>query len=235
MDKKEIFTSGLRKSMPIALGYFPVAFTFGIMATAGGVDPITALIISLTNFTSAGQFAGTQIMIVGGPLVEIAITTFIINIRYMLMSLAISQKLEPTKLWERLVLAFGITDESFALVTLEKKKIPFLHMLGIILGPYIGWALGTFCGAYASSLLPQNLQQSMGIALYALFIALIIPGMKKAKAVCIVVIVSIGISLAFHYMPFIRDFTSGWKIITITLIGSSIGAWLFPINEEDFT
>lgn len=235
MDKKEIFTSGLRKSMPIALGYFPVSFTFGIMAAAGGLGPITALIISLTNFTSAGQFAGTQLMLSGGPLVEIAITTFVINIRYMLMSLAVSQKLAPTKLWEKLILAFGITDESFALVSLEKREIPFLHMLGIILGPYIGWALGTFCGAYASSLLPQNLQQAMGIALYAMFIALIVPGMKKAKAVCIVVIVTMGISLAFDFTPFIKEFTNGWKIILITLLGSGIGAWLFPINEEDFT
>lgn len=235
MDNKERFTSGLRKAMPIALGYFPVSFTFGIMAASGGLSPLMAVLISMTNFTSAGQFAGTQLMLISGPLLEIAVTTFVINIRYMLMSLAISQKLAPMRVGKKLILAFGITDETFALASLEKKEIPFLHMLGIIVGPYIGWALGTFCGAYASSLLPMSIQQAMGIALYAMFIALIIPGMKKAKAVCYVVLLTIGLSLLFHFMPFIRQLTDGWKIIFITIIGSGIGAWLFPINEEDFT
>ncbi|MEF9958442.1 MAG: AzlC family ABC transporter permease [Niameybacter sp.] len=235
MDKKEIFNSGLRKAMPIALGYFPVSFTFGIMAASGGVGPLTAAFISLTNFTSAGQFAGTQLMLVGGPLLEIAVTTFVINIRYMLMSLAISQKLESMSLVKKLILAFGITDETFALASLEKKEIPFLHMLGIIVGPYIGWILGTFCGAYASSLLPFSLQQAMGIALYAMFIALIIPGMKKVKAVRIVVLFTILISISLHFVPFLRNLTEGWKIIIITLLGSSASAWLFPIKEEDFT
>lgn len=235
MNQHNSFKSGLKKAMPIALGYFPVSFTFGIMASSGGIDPIMATIISLTNFTSAGQFAGTQLILINGPLLEIAMTTFVINIRYMLMSLAISQKLLPMSLLQKCILAFGITDETFALASLEKDKISFLHMLGIIIGPYIGWGLGTFCGAFASSLLPLALQEAMGIALYAMFIALIVPEMKKSRAVLLVVGLTIMVSVMFWYTPIFESLTEGWKIILTTLIGSTIGAWLFPIKEEDYT
>lgn len=234
MNQHNRFKVGLKKAMPIALGYFPVSFTFGIMASGGGIDPITATIISLTNFTSAGQFAGTQLILIQGPLLEIALTTFIINIRYMLMSLAISQKLMPMSMIEKCILAFGITDETFALTSLEKEKISFLHMLGIIIGPYIGWALGTFCGAFVSSLLPLALQQAMGIALYAMFIALIVPEMKQNSTVLIVVSLTILISTMLYYIPTFLNLTEGWKIIITTLIGSTIGAGLFPIKEEDY-
>lgn len=235
MNQHNSFKLGFKKAMPIALGYFPVSFTFGIMASSGGIDPIMATIISLTNFTSAGQFAGTQLMLMNGPLLEIAVTTFVINIRYMLMSLAISQKLVPMSLLQKCILAFGITDETFALASLEKDKISFLHMLGIIIGPYIGWGLGTFCGAFASSLLPLALQEAMGIALYAMFIALIVPEMRKSRAVLLVVGLTIIVSIIFWYIPIFASLTEGWKIILTTLIGSAIGAWLFPIKEEDYT
>lgn len=235
MDEHSSFRTGLKKAMPIALGYFPVSFTFGIMASSGGIDPIMATIISLTNFTSAGQFAGTNLILAGGPLIEIALTTFVINIRYMLMSLAISQKLLPMTMVQKLILAFGITDETFALASLEKEKISFVHMLGIITGPYIGWALGTFFGAFTSSLLPQILQEAMGIALYAMFIALLVPEMKKTRAVFLVVCLTILVSLLFWYVPVLSRLTDGWKIILTTLVGSMMGALLFPIKEGDYT
>ena len=235
MDDYISFKAGFKKAMPIALGYFPVSFTFGIMASSGDIDPIMATIISLTNFTSAGQFAGANLMLVGSPLIEIAMTTFVINIRYMLMSLAISQKLLPMSTVQKLILAFGITDETFALASLETGKISFLHMLGIIIGPYIAWALGTFLGAFFSSLLPNIFQEAMGIALYAMFIALIIPEMKKSKAVFVVVLITILVSFLMWYVPFLSNLTEGWRIILTTLIGSMIGAILFPIKEDNYT
>ncbi|MGL4344591.1 MAG: AzlC family ABC transporter permease [Cellulosilyticaceae bacterium] len=229
-----MFKRGLKQGMPIALGYFPVSFTFGIMAASGGISPAMATIISLTNFTSAGQFAGTNLMLVGSPLVEIAVTTFVINIRYMLMSIALSQKLVPMSLLKKMVLAFGITDETFALASLEPEKLSFMQMLGIIVGPYIGWTLGTFSGAFASSLLPQAMQNAMGIALYGMFIALIVPEMKKSRPVLLVVLMTIAVSLVIWFVPLFSPLTSGWKIIITTVLGSMLGAWLFPISEEAY-
>lgn len=228
---KNEFEIGIRKAMPISLGYFPVSFTFGIMATSGGISPSMATIISLTNLTSAGQFAGTSLILAGAPLVEIMMTTFIINIRYMLMSLALSQKIGQMSGVKKMILAFGITDETFALASLEEEKMSFMKMLGIIVGPYIGWGVGTFCGAYACALLSESMQQAMGIALYAMFLALIVPEIKKQKSVCIVVLITILISLSFWYIPGLRLLSDGWKVIITTIIGSILGAWIFPRAE----
>lgn len=219
--------------MPIALGYFPVSFTFGIMATSGGIHPLIATLISITNFTSAGQFAGTTLIHAQAMLAEIAMTTFVINIRYILMSLAISQRLEKMNRLKKMVLAFGITDETFALVSLQSKEVSFGEMLGIITGPFVGWTLGTLCGAYLSTMLTESLQDAMGIALYAMFIALLIPEVKKSKAICIVTFFTIGMSILFVYVPGLNMLTVGWKIITTTLLGSLVGALLFPVEPVE--
>ena len=160
------FRDGLRKGIPIALGYIPVAFTFGLMAASAGISPWMATLISLTNLTSAGQFAGTNLVIAGAPLLEIAVTTFVINIRYLLMSLSLSQKIiTKTSLLKRAIASFGITDEVFAVASLEPGDLSFSYMLGLISYPYFGWAIGTALGASVCSVLPEALQNSMGIAL----------------------------------------------------------------------
>ncbi|MGL4798523.1 MAG: AzlC family ABC transporter permease [Cellulosilyticaceae bacterium] len=235
MQGTNLFTRGMKKAMPIALGYFPVSFTFGIMATAGGIHPLMATLISLTNFTSAGQFAGTQLLLQQGMLVEIAITTFVINIRYMLMSLAISQKIEKMKIGKKLLLAFGITDETFALAMLQSDKVSFEELAGMMVGPYVGWSVGTLSGAYLSTLLSTDLQNAMGIALYAMFIALLVPEVKKSIAICKVTLLTIIVSLMFAYVPILCTMTSGWKIILTTLIGSTLGAYYLPISKEAYT
>ncbi|MGL6174227.1 MAG: AzlC family ABC transporter permease [Cellulosilyticaceae bacterium] len=230
-EVKEDFYIGLKKAMPIALGYFPVSFTFGMMATRGGIHPMIATVISLTNLTSAGQFAGTSLILANAPIIEIMMTTFIINIRYMLMSLALTQKLQSMSIIKKMILAFGITDEIFALASLEDEKISFVKIIGMIAGPYIGWGLGTFSGAYMCTLLSSQMQQAMGIALYAMFLALIVPEMKKQKSVLLVVLFTIMISLIFWYIPVFDWFSEGWKIILTTIIGSLMGAWVFPREE----
>lgn len=226
------FKYGLKKGLPIGLGYIPVAFTFGLLAVGGGLPPSVAVLISLTNLTSAGQFAGTSLIIAGAPLFEIALTTLLINIRYLLMSFALSQKLVPdTSLLKRALISFGITDETFTLAALEKNDISFSFMVGLICPPYWGWALGTTLGAVACSALPELMRNTMGIALYAMFIALIIPGSKKSRAVLAVVAVAVTISSLFTWSPGLKQVSTGWSMIVATVIACLVGAVFFPRKE----
>jgi len=228
------FNKGLKLGIPIAMGYIPVSFTFGLMAVQGGLSPWIAVLISLTNLTSAGQFAGTSLIISGGTLPEITLTTFVINIRYMLMSLSLSQKIVPNMpLAEKAVMSFGITDETFSVASLEKEDITFSYMLGIITLPYFGWAFGTLLGASASSLLPQDLKDSMGIALYAMLIALVVPASKKSKAALTVAVVAIAINSMLTWVPYINSLSSGWDIIISTVVACIFGAAVFPAGEVD--
>lgn len=227
------FTKGLKLSMPIALGYLPVSFTFGLIAVKGGIPAIITILISMTNLTSAGQFAGMNIIIAGGGALEIAITTFIINIRYMLMSLSLSQKVdEKVSLSQRLMMAFGITDEIFTIASMEKEDITFPFMMGLIVLPYFGWALGTVLGALTCSVLPSALMDAMGIALYGMFIAIVIPASKESKNVFLVVILAMIISSLLYWMPVLCKISSGWRIIIGTLIVCTIAAVLLPRKDE---
>ncbi len=183
-DNGRDFNYGFRKGLPIALGYIPVSFTFGLMAVTGGLPVWLTIFISASNITSAGQFAGTSLILAGAGYLEITLTTFIINIRYMLMSLSLSQKIQnKMPMYQRLIFAFGITDETFSVASMEQGKLPFYYLLGLITGPVCGWTLGTAMGALICSRLPENLSNAMGIALYGMFIAIIIPPAKKSTTV----------------------------------------------------
>lgn len=229
------FSNGFRKGIPIALGYIPVSFTFGLMAVNGGIPAWLAVFISMSNLTSAGQFAGVGLIIANASMLELALTTFIINIRYMLMSLSLSQKIcESIPLSLRSIMAFGITDETFTIASMEKDKITFPFMMGLISGPYMGWALGTALGALSCSFLPKAIQSSMGIALYAMFIALVVPETKKSRAAFIVAAVGIMISSLFTWTPVLNNISGGWKIMIATIVASSIGAIYFPRDGEEY-
>ncbi|HHV72790.1 MAG TPA: AzlC family ABC transporter permease [Clostridia bacterium] len=231
---KKDFKRGIRHGIPIALGYIPVSFTFGLTAVKGGIPLWITILISLTNLTSAGQFAGASLIIANASLLEITLTTFVINIRYMLMSLSLSQKITPLMpILKRCILAFGITDETFAVASLEKKEITFPYMLGLIACPYWGWALGTALGGIASSILPQALRNAMGIALYGMFIALIIPAAKKARAVSLVVLTAISVSSLFNWLTPLNRISGGWVIIIATVIAASVGALVSPREDEE--
>lgn len=227
------FKRGLKLGIPIALGYVPVAFTFGLMAVQGGIPIWIVILISLTNLTSAGQFAGVGLIIANASLFEIAVTTFVINIRYLLMSLSLSQRIVPMPLINRAIMAFGITDETFAVASMEKREITFPYMLGLISCPYFGWALGTALGALTTALLPPALQSAMGIALYAMFIALFVPPAMKSKAVFTVVLIAVALSSAFSWVPYLKNHISaGWSIIITTIGASTLGAIFFPRKEN---
>lgn len=231
--RKNEFILGIKKTIPITLGYIPISFTFGLMAVNGGLPIWTAVLITLSNFTSAGQFAGTGLIICNGSFFQIAITTFVINIRYMLMSLSLSQKIAEMSIWKKAILAFGVTDETFTIASLEKEKISFLYMLGIIAGPYFGWVLGTILGAVSTKLLPDSLQSAMGIALYSMFIALVIPAAKKSKDAFVVVIISVFVSSIIAWAPMLTFISSGWNIVISTVIAATLGALFFKRGDDE--
>ena len=231
MNKQE-FLEGIKDGMPICLGYFSVSIAFGMTAVLNGVPLWAAVMISLTNLTSAGQFAGTNILVAHGAMAELALTTLIINIRYFLMSLSVSQKTSPKmKLWQRFAVSFGITDEIFAVSVNKNRDLTAIYMAGLILISLLGWVGGTVTGAVATSLMPPVLSNSLRIALYAMFIAIIIPPARKEKSVMFTVVLAIIASVAFTYLPILNTLSGGWAIIIITLIVSSVAATLFPIKE----
>lgn len=232
--KKEEFLSGIKDGIPICLGYFSVSIAFGMAAVLAGVPAWAAVLISLTNLTSAGQFAGINVITAGGSLIELTLTTLIINIRYFLMSLSISQRVDKKiTIWERMACAFGITDEIFAVSMERKTSLTASYMLGIIITPVLGWTGGTLAGAVATSFMPEILSDAMGILLYGMFIAVIIPAAKEKKSVFITVILAIFASVVFTCLPFLKNLSAGWLIIIITILVSALSATLFPVKEDE--
>lgn len=232
--KKQDFLQGIKDGFPICLGYFSVSMAFGLTAVLSGLPIWSAIFMSLSNITSAGQFAGTKIIVENGTFIELAITTLIINIRYFLMSLSVSQKVDQNiSLKERLVISFGITDEVFAVSMQRKKLLTTSYMIGLILTPIAGWTAGTAVGAVVSQFMPVILTNSMGIALYGMFIAIIITPARSNKKIFTVILLSIIASICFNYLPLISKISEGWSIIIITVLVSSIAATLFPVCKEE--
>lgn len=232
--KKQEFLEGVRDGFPICLGYFSVSMAFGVTAVLSGIPAWAAVVISLTNLTSAGQFAGMNLIAASGAFVEIGLTTLIINIRYFLMSISVSQKVEQKMtMKERLAISFGITDEIFAVSMQRDRELTSVYMAGLILTPVLGWTGGTLVGAVATSLMPEMLSNALGIALYGMFIAIIVPPAREQENVLFAVVFAIAASVVCRYLPIIKDLSSGWTIILITLVVCAVAAWLFPVEESE--
>lgn len=230
--KKQELKEGIKDGMPIALGYFAVSVAFGVSAANANIPPWGATLISLTNLTSAGQKAGVDVMATGGSALLLVLTTLVINMRYFLMGVSVSQKVESSMpVWKRLMVAFGITDEIYAMSMNRKSDLTGSYMAGLIVPPIMGWTGGTLLGSVATGFMPQVLAQAMGIALYGMFIAVIIPPAKENKSVLYTVIAAIVLSVVFTYVPLLKVFSS-WSVIIITVAVSAIMATLFPIKEE---
>ncbi len=231
--KKQQFTQGIKDGIPICLGYFSVSMAFGLATVLKGMPLWSAVVMSLTNVTSAGQFAGVGILAAGGSFFELAVTTLIINIRYFLMSLSVSQKASDTMtLPQRFAVSFGITDEIFAVSMQHKGELTAAYMAGLIFTPVLGWTLGTLTGAVATSFMPPLLSSAMGVALYGMFIAIIIPPARESKSILITIILAITASVGFNYVPLLKAVSAGWSIIIITILVSAIAATLFPIETQ---
>ncbi len=231
---KHNFLRGLKHGVPIGLGYLSVSFTFGMKAVADGLSPLQALLISMTNLTSAGQFAGLPLMIAQSSLIEAALTQFIINLRYALMSLSLSQKMDRDMTTpRRMFFSFSNTDEIFAVASAQPGKVGHVYLYGLMLAPYIGWALGTLLGAVAGQLLPDFVRTALGIAIYGMFLAIILPPARKEHPVRVVVLIAVALSLCFRYIPVLSGVSSGFVIIICAVAASALGAALFPVKEGD--
>lgn len=226
------YKDGFIKGFPICLGYLPVAFTFGFMAVTGGLPAWVSILISMSNVTSSGQFAGTTLILANASYIEITVTTLIINLRYMLMSLALSQKTSSEScLLNRFIYSFVITDETFAIASMETKPVTSSYMYGLITLPYIGWSAGTILGAFSTGIIPDSLKGAMGIALFAMFVSLFIPPAKHSHNVAIVVGLSILLTCAMKYIPALNFISAGFRIIIATLVSAGVGA-IFLTEEE---
>ena len=232
MTVQNSFPQGLRDGIPIGLGYLSVSFAFGISAVAAGVPVWGAALISMTNVTSAGQFAGLSLMAAGASLAEQALTQLVINLRYALMSLSLSQKLAPgIGLLDRLLMAFLNTDEVFAVASSQPGLVGRRYFLGLMLAPYLGWSGGTVLGAAAGAVLPAAVRSARGIAIYGMFLAISIPPAKKQPPVRRVLLLAVALSCLVAWTPLSRVVSSGFSIILCTLLAAGAGALLFPREE----
>lgn len=226
------FKQGFMDGIPIGLGYLSVSFTFGMMAVNTGFSVFDALLISMTNLTSAGQFAGIGLISAGAPYIEMILTQLVINLRYALMSLSLSQKTDGTfSFLHRLLISFGITDEIFAVASGKPEEIGIRYMYGLISIPYIGWALGTLTGAAFCTILPDPFRSALSIAIYAMFIAIIVPPAKKSRPVFNVLMTAVALSCIIRYTPFLNRVSGGFAIIICAFVAAAIGAKLYPLEE----
>lgn len=231
--KKE-FLTGLKSGIAIALGYFAVSFSFGILAVSQGLSVFEAVLISMTNVTSAGQFAGLTIIGARGSLVEMALSQLVINMRYALMSLSLSQRLAPSvNLGKRLIMSFTNTDEIFAVVSGRGVPVTFSFMSGVSIVSWLGWSGGTLFGAAAGEVLPEILCNALGIALYAMLISIVMPVFREKMSVRCAVIVSALLSIGFTYLPGLKNISAGFAIVICTVIASVLCALMFPVEEEN--
>ncbi len=229
---KRSFFSGLRDGIPVCLGYIVVSMSFGMFAVARGIPVSAAIALSMTNMTSAGQFAAVNLAGACASFTEIGFATLVVNIRYALMSLVLSQKIEKMPFFKRMILAAGITDEVFTIASTRGEKVSFSYMAGLIITPYFGWSLGTILGATVNSLMPVSVVSAMGITLYGMFVAIVVPVAKEDRAVLLTLIIAITLSCMFKYTPVLATLSSGWAIIVVTLLTSTLAAFLFAGKEE---
>ena len=225
---------GVRRGLPVGIGYFSVSFGFGAMAAAQGVKALDAALISLTNLTSAGQFAGLTLIVAAASLWELILTQIVINSRYALMSLALSQRMgQRIGFLPRLAIAFINTDEIFALAMAYEKPLNFSFMMGLGLTPIIGWVGGTLMGALAGSVLPMAIRMALGVMLYGMFIAIVVPPAREEKPVLVAVLLALGFSCLFTWVPVMNWVSAGISIVICTVAAAAICAALFPIADEE--
>ena len=232
--RKSIFMTGLRDGIPIALGYLAVSFSFGIAAVAAGLSPIEAILISMTNLTSAGQFAGIGIITAGGSYFELALSQLVINLRYSLMGISLSQKLDRTFTTpKRAILGHALTDEIFGVSVSRTKPVTPIYFLGLATLPYIGWSLGTALGAVFGELLNPTLRDALSVAIYGMFIAIIVPEAKHSIKTALIILLAVAISCIIYYVPALGFISGGFSIIICAVFASVIGAVIFPVKEDD--
>ena len=231
--KQNEFFAGMKAGMPVCIGYFSVSFGFGAMAVAQGLSIIQAILISASNLTSAGQFAGLTVIASGALIIEMILTQLVINSRYALMSLALGQRFGTNVGTRgRLFAAFFNTDEVFALGMARTEPLTVRFFVGAGTVAAIGWTSGTAMGAIAGSILPVSVRAALGVMLYGMFIAIVIPQTKEEKPMLACMVIALIFSCLFTWIPCLKQISSGFIIVLCTVSTASLCALLFPIKEE---
>ena len=229
---KDLFFLGVRDGIPIALGYLSVAFSLGIAANRSGLTPFQSLAASFLNNASAGEYAGFSLIAVNAPYIEIALITLIANARYLLMSIALSQRIrEDTPLHHILIIAHLLTDEIFAVTIARPGDVNPYYTFGVIISASPAWAFGTFLGAIAGNILPIRLVSAFSVALYGMFIAIIVPAAKDDKVIFSLVLCSFLLSYLSSMCEQFIHISEGMRTIILTVLISAIGAILFPLKK----
>lgn len=227
------YSAGLRRGLPVGMGYFSVSFGFGAMAVSQGVRAWEAALISLTNLTSAGQFAGLTVIVAAAGLWELVLTQLIINSRYALMSLALGQRMgQEIGLLPRLVIAFFNTDEIFALAMARQEKLTVPYLLGLATLPILGWTIGTLCGGLAGSVLPAAIGTALGVMLYGMFVAIVVPAAKADWRIFIAALLAMALSCCLAWIPALARISQGLAIVVCTVAAAAVCAAAFPVDEE---
>lgn len=226
------FKNGIKDGIPVALGYLAVSFSFGIVAKTSGLTLFQAVLMSATNVTSAGQFAGLGLISASASYMELAVTQLIINLRYSLMSCAVSQKIDfKTAFFHRFFIGFGITDEIFGLSVCKKGSLNPFYNYGLMSVAIPGWVLGTLLGVISGNILPERAINALSIAIYGMFIAIIIPPAKENKLLTGVIMISMISSFIFTKIPVLNQISPGFKIIILSLLISGIAAFFSQAKE----
>ena len=227
------YLAGLRMGMPVCVGYFSVSFGFGAMVLTQGLSVWHAILISATNLTSAGQFAGLTVMAAGATILEMILTQLVINSRYALMSLSLGQRLGPSVgVGKRLAVAFFNTDENFALGMTRFGKLTPAYFLGVGTVSMLGWVGGTAMGAVAGALLPLSVRTALGVMLYGMFIAIVVPQARQEKPMLLCMLLALVCSCLFAWVPVLQSVSAGMAIVSCTVAAAAICAVVFPVEQE---
>ena len=231
---RKVFCEGIRDGVPIALGYFAVSFSLGIAARKAGFTPFQGFLASLLNNASAGEYAAFALIMSGASYFQVAVITLIANARYLLMSCALAQRFAPgTPFWHRLVIGYDVTDELFGITIARPGSLTPCYTYGAILLAAPAWASGTALGIVAGNLLPLRAVSALSVALYGMFLAIIIPPARKDKVVAVLVAISFALSFACNYLPGISALSDGTRTILLTVLISSAAAVLFPVKNQE--
>ena len=234
LSKKDIWKQGFKDGIPIGLGYFAVSLTFGLQCGIVGLGIFESTLLSFTNLTSAGQFGGLELIAAQASYFEMAFTQFILNLRYILMSTSLSQKLDmKTSIPHRLLVSHGITDEIFGISMAVKGVLSPYYNYGAMTVSIPCWATGAMMGVLMGNILPQNLVSALSVGLYGMFLPIVIPPARKNKIIAGIVILSMILSFLFTKIPFISGMSSGIRVIVLTVVIALLAAILFPVKEEE--
>ena len=226
------FLRGLRDGVPIAMGYLAVAFTLGITAANIDMTAVQSFLMSLGMVASAGEYAAIILIGSAAGVTEMIATTLIINLRYFLMSCSLSQKLSPDEpMWKRCLLAYCVTDELFGISSAVPGYLEPVYTYGAAVVSVAGWCLGTVLGVVAGDILPVRLASAMNVALYGMFLAIIIPPAKKSSFMAGLVVISMAASYVFTVIPVLSDISEGFRIIILTVIIAGAAAFIRPAEE----